>query len=105
MSRTLSWLLLGTVLVTTLIAIALHTLGARLVLDRDDPAWLRGPVDVRARLQQPLAVKLDQQAQAKVRLEQLEIPLDERLEVPLRMQLDVPIDTEIAVKQVIDLAL
>src|SRR5262245_57968577 len=104
MPRTAILMLLGALFVAGLAALLLASFGLRISITRDVPVTLRGPIAIEARLGQPLSVMLDEQVQAKVQLEQLEIPIDQTIEVPLDLQLDVPIDTEIAVSQDMDLS-
>jgi hypothetical protein len=79
----------------------------RIRLEIDDEVAVRvgGQVPFRLRMANPLAIKMDDAINARVKLEQLEIPLDETLRVPLKLDLEVPIDTQISVQDQIEIAL
>src|ERR1700741_5002489 len=84
---------------------ALHHVGMRLTFDDDVLVRIGRDVPFRLRLQQPLDVAIDDAVNARVKLDQLEIPLDEKIDVPIKLDLEVPIDSELAVKESIPIAL
>ena len=51
-------------------------------------------VPFRLQLQQPLDIAIDDAVSARVKLEQLDILLDEELKVPIKLDVEVPIDTQ-----------
>ncbi|HKP58722.1 MAG TPA: hypothetical protein VJV78_18505 [Polyangiales bacterium] len=82
------WALSGALFVAVAGGAAVWALGAlklRLAIGHAVDVDLRDSFPVRASVTQPLAVTIDEQLVANVRLTELSIPIDETLEVPLHM--------------------
>src|SRR5688500_1693688 len=92
-------------LIATAGAWALAHMGLRIELDDRVLVGIEGRVPFRARIERPLQITVSEALTAKVKLEQLAIPLDEVMQIPIKLDLEVPIDTEITVNQDLDLAL
>jgi hypothetical protein len=78
---------------------ALATFGVRMRIDHDVAVQMPADMPVRVTIARPLSVRLADRIDAKVRIDELAIPIDEVIVVPLRMTLDVPIDTTVAVDE------
>jgi len=92
-------------LVATASAWALAHVGLRISMGNTVLVGIEGRVPFRARIDKPLQVAVDEALTAKVKLQDLAIPLDEVMRVPLKLDLQVPIDTEVAIDDSLELEL
>lgn len=74
-------------------------------LNTDVPVSLRGTLPLRASIEQNVDVSIDDEVQARVKLGQLQIPLDETLQIPLDFTLQVPIDSDVTIDQPVHLSM
>ncbi len=78
------------------------TFGIRMRIDHEVAVHMPAELPVRAVIARPLAVRIDDQVDARVHLDDFAISIDEVIDVPLRMAIDVPIDTKVVVDEDID---